>query len=227
VQHVGKRLLITPTAFWAIMLPTTGVVAGDKIELHNLAPLQKFTIGSSDGDFICQFQDGWMELMALQATPTDKTHWRIVDGGGGARPSFHAHRNGFTQPDIVGRDQIEFHVDWIAPGFDNNGNYSTTTYRFQPTVPGLYYVYAQYFFLTGSGAGDAILCSINKISIQISIGQIDVNTNDFDTVSANVNVTMDGIADYFEAFAENFHNNTSNLSGDIASSYFCANFIRY
>ena len=227
VQHVGKRLLITPTDFWLILLPTTGVVAGDKIELHNLAPLQKFTIGSSDGDTICQFQDGWMELMALQATPTDSTHWRIVDGGGGARPSFFAHRNGILQNNILGRDQIEFNNAWTGPGFNNNGNYNTMLFRFEPTVPGLYYVYAQYFFLTGSGAGDAIACSIKRNTTEISIGQIDVNTNDFDTVSANVNVTMNGIGDYFEAFAENLNSNLSDISGAVASTYFCGHLVQY
>lgn len=130
-----RPLIQTPTANRVITLPTTGVGAGATIDLHNLATAQKFTIESSDDDDICQFQNGSMKLMALQDAPTDMTHWRILDGSGGARPNFQVSLSA-DQAIAVTTDVV---VEFDTIDIDNNDNFDgITNYEWIPTVPGTY-----------------------------------------------------------------------------------------
>jgi len=59
-------------------LPTTGIKKGQII--HWIVPgTYAFTAKSSDGDTVQTIMNAYIKVQALQDTPTDKTHWQIIE----------------------------------------------------------------------------------------------------------------------------------------------------
>lgn len=210
LAELFRALVQTPTANRIITLPSVGVEIGATVWLHNLATAQKFTIESSDGDDICQFQDGSMRLMALQDTPTDRTHWRILDVYGGASPFFSA-RLSATQSNITGpADQIEFDSERS----DNNSNYDhVTNFRFTPTVPGTY-LFSVYVAWAALTAGDVCVISLREdgaVTIKASDTNIVSQTDEPQRFSYHL--PADGISNFYGVYATNNNRDTSDVFG--------------
>ena len=78
----ARTQVIVPTVTRAYTLPTTSVVAGETFKIVNNAANGSgfnITIKSSDADtLVTCYPQTSQEVVALQATPTDATHWRIL-----------------------------------------------------------------------------------------------------------------------------------------------------
>lgn len=75
----NRRQLLAPTADHLVTLPTTGILRGECFEFINFVGTFRVRIESSDGDDKCDLYNGSVRLIALQDTPTDKTHWDYID----------------------------------------------------------------------------------------------------------------------------------------------------
>lgn len=71
--------VFTPSAGIDLNLPTTNVKKGRTFKIRNTQYTNEITVKSSDGDTLFTLQQGFIEVVALQDTPTDATHWDIVD----------------------------------------------------------------------------------------------------------------------------------------------------
>lgn len=204
VGDMNQIFVITPTVTRILTLPTTSVQAGDMIEIHNLAASQKITIEASGGADIASFQAGSMKLVALQATPTLDSHWRILDVYGGASPSFRVVL-GSTQLNITAIDKVEFDTE----DFDTNNNYdSTTLYRFTPTIPGGYLFIAQIEWV-GIIANDVLRLFIYKNGTVLFSTILPANNVPYQLLSF-IDIA-NGSGDYYEIFAQNSNRDTSDL----------------
>lgn len=219
VEDDGRLFTITPTTTRIITLPTTGILAGESIEIHNFAATEKITIESSDGDDIASFQDGHMVLMAKQDTPTDRTHWEIVRVSGGASPSFYAHRDNVNQTNITGFDVVEFDSIASSQGFDNNNNYNVTTFKFEPSVPGTYMIgaFIEWSALVASDALDFYIL-LNSTTFGKDSMEADNTVNE--TQSTSGISIANGSTDDFNVAAQNAGRDTSSILGLKGSSGF-------
>lgn len=77
VGDMNNIFVITPTATRILTLPTTGVAAGDTIDINNLASAQDVTVEASGGTDIVTYADHRVRFTALQGTPTTDAHWRV------------------------------------------------------------------------------------------------------------------------------------------------------
>lgn len=130
-DEANRRLVITPTSPAIITLPSAGIVAGDVIELHNLAASVKITPEASGGQDIASFQNGSMRVLALQASPTASSHWRILDVVGGASPFFAAY---VTSQNVTSSGAVV--VEFENTAEDNNDDFNISTYRFSTYCAG-------------------------------------------------------------------------------------------
>ncbi len=79
-----KRIQYTPTADHDVVLQTTSVPAGRGQWIGNSSTAYKLTLKSSDGDtHQIITPNSWVYVVSQQATPTDATHWKTKDAGGG------------------------------------------------------------------------------------------------------------------------------------------------
>ena len=219
--EANRRLVIKPTATRIITLPSVGIIAGDIVQLHNLAASEKITPESSDGDDIASFQNGAMSMMALQAAPTDRTHWRILDVFGGANPSFHGHRTSSQFNIGTGFTKIRF----TAKLFDTNDNFAEDAAdtdvggilsRFTPTVPGKYEIFVNIQF-TPSDAHH-LEVNINKNSDGHIFRDNPGSTANHST-GGSILLDMDGLTDYAEIAAANT-TSADTIGGSITSTWF-------
>lgn len=218
LKHINRDLFQTPTSTdKTIDLPTTDVKKGDRVNLINLSTTIKMSIEASGGSVLMAFQDGHVRLMAKQDAPTTPAHWQIIEGSGGARPVFKAIRNvgSGDQTNITGDDVLEFD----AEDYDNNGNYNITTYRWTPTVPGIYHVLLQ-TGLVGAVVGDQIFLRIYKNAGTLS--KIETKSQDatLEMFSAFLAVEMNGTTDYFEAHAQITERDTVSMAVEATDSFF-------
>lgn len=72
--------VLNPAGAGDVNLPSTGVATGTTFRIVNRASNVALTIKSSDGDTVLgNFYNGYAVVTALQATPTDATHWHVQD----------------------------------------------------------------------------------------------------------------------------------------------------
>lgn len=195
VYHLGRVLLIDPSSTRVQTLPSTSVLEGDVIKIRNLSSTVKITIEGSDTVDYLSFQDGYIELMSKQDTPTTGGHWKIIFASGGAAPAFHAEGvsdNGLT---------VETKVTMDSEDFDTNGNYDPDTeYRFSPTVPGLYHFSGQ-IRLANVTAHDKCWLTIKQNGSTIHFVQVDNNeTSVWLVFTLYVQITT--IATYYEVWVD-------------------------
>ena len=215
--EIPRIVAITPTAERTITLPKLRMPLGWTITIINLAAAQNIIIKSQDTTTIMTFLNGHVTLMANRNFPTAPAHWAIIDGGGGARPAFHTHRNGTDQLNITGTDQIEFNLKAAGNAFDTNGNYDTNTFRFLPTVPGIYFLYTQIKWF-GVTAGDTLFLQIHKDGAAIAEHSVQTAYVSFPQ-AVSINIESDG-TNYFEVFAADGNRDTADVDGDADVSYF-------
>ena len=212
VGDMNKEYFISPTTTRILTLPTTGVVAGQKIKIHNLTAAQKITIEASSGGDIATFQNGSMELLALQATPTTASHWRILDLYGGAKPLFKVNKGGSNQ-NFPSFNWTK--VTWSTEVKDNNNNFASGT--FTPEVPG------EYEF-------DVVLSAFNFTSpqdIRVSLykngseflTQFDALTSGNQSSSLSCFATADGLTDYFEIWSRSNNDFNWDIQGNIIQTF--------
>ena len=158
-DEINHIFVITPTVTRIITLPTTGVVVGDTIEIHNASATVKITVEASGGGDIASFRDGSMRLMCITATPTTAAHWRMVEATGGANPYFDVEK---TSNQEAGTAQEI--ITWDVINEDNNGDFDLGNEWFLPTVPGLYDIGAALTW-AGPNAGDLLRGGIALNSI--------------------------------------------------------------
>lgn len=77
VSH-RRYQLINPSGAITVKLPTTDVEAGEIFVIHNRST-NLVTIQSSGANDIYAVNKGFVQLVALQATPTTAAHWEIMD----------------------------------------------------------------------------------------------------------------------------------------------------
>ncbi|KKK84208.1 hypothetical protein LCGC14_2785660, partial [marine sediment metagenome] len=193
-------------------LPTIDILLGNTFEIHNLAAAQKITMESSDGDDIATFQDGGMTLMALQNTPTDRTHWRILKVVGGASPTFSVHRSSNQTISTTAATKIE----WNAEDVDNNSNFDiATNHRFTPTVPGnyLFVIIVRWGSVTTAEA-ISMLLQKNGVGIYTSSGAADDAANPGNPGShISIIVDMNGTTDYVEVQSDSTVDSSYDILG--------------
>lgn len=74
-----RRISYTASGAHDVVLPSTSITAGDGIWIENRSTSNVITVKSSDGDVKATLLGSAGLFYPLQATPTDKTHWRLVD----------------------------------------------------------------------------------------------------------------------------------------------------
>jgi len=102
-----------------------------------------------------------------------------------------------------------------SPGFDTNSNYSTSNYRFTPTVAGYYQINSN-IATTASAAGLAFI-AIYKNGSAYCYGNVVPNTNG-GYITANGLVYCNGSSDYIEIYA--YQNSGVSLNFGSSSSQF-------
>lgn len=226
VHHLNIVNHITPTAARNLSLPFTTAIAGDRLKIINLSSSQRISLKAGDGDNIAQFLDGWVEVEALQDSPETVAHWRVLDGGGGARPRYRADLNASDQLDITGFQKVDFDNEV----YDNNANYDISSARFTPLVLGVYKITARILWKGGTfSATHALQLAIyqngSSVAIDIRTG-VDApsQSNELEFL---IEVTDLTVADFFEVFAQNSSSDTSDIGGDVTFSFVQGSLVSY
>ncbi len=194
----AKILTMTPSVTRIVTLPTTNVPLGYRVTIWNLASDKLITINSSDATAKMSFQDGFVTLMAKQATPTGVAHWKIVESIGGAKPHFAANLNanqaiGSTSPTKIQCDTEEV---------DNNANYdSSVNYRFTPTVPGVYDLQIA-VLTTGVGSGGDAFVHLYKNGASVKSILLSGRASSSQGSTFPLKDLANGSTDYYEAFID-------------------------
>lgn len=210
--ELNRRLVMTPTIVRVITLPTTGVIAGEMAWLQNLATSVKFTIEASGGVDIASFQNGSMQLMALQNAPTLATHWRILGVDGGASPCFHVHKNGTVQS-VSSSTYVK--IVWSTEEFDTNDDFDLTNERWQPSVPGKYLL----TMVTALSSADRPYLSLFKNGADYKNDLLDTVFTEDRTRALVVVVDANGFDDDYEMFIKTIGGGGVNVSGPIRETY--------
>ncbi|QLF72049.1 hypothetical protein FE840_020645 (plasmid) [Peteryoungia desertarenae] len=128
----------------------------------------------------------------------DGARWNAVSASSlisGSQVAFSVHKNGVNQT-VTANTHTK--LTWSTEVFDTNNNFDTTTSRFTPTVPGIYYFSASAYCYEGSST--ACQVSINKNGSGLFVGH---TTADASFGMVNGIVQMNGTTDYVEAFVYN------------------------
>ena len=184
VDNAHRQMVQTPTADRDITLPTANILVGDRVTLYNLASAFKMIVKASGGAVLMGFQDGHVVLMAKQDAPTLPAHWAIIEGSGGASPSFRVWRNGNQNIGTSSAEKAQFN----SIDLDLNDQFdAVTNYRYTIKVPGIWLFYtnielintlAENFTCTLKRSGSAIELTRTKLATTGSIG----TTFDFMTI---------------------------------------------
>ncbi len=198
----AKVLTMTPSVTRIVTLPTTNVPLGYRVTIWNLASDQLITINSSDTTAKMSFQNGFVTLMAKQATPTGVAHWKIVESIGGAKPHFAANRSSNQAIGSTSHTKIQCDTEEA----DNNANYdSSGNYRFTPTVPGVYDLQIA-VMVTSVGSGSVFVHFYkNGASVKnMSVPSVGSNSGGFTFLLKD---SANGSTDYYEAFIDSTTDN--------------------
>jgi len=186
------------------------------VSLANLAAAQKITVQSSGAGFKGTFQNGRMDLMALQDTPTTAAHWEIGNVSGGASPYFSAYLD--TQQNLATTDETV--VQYDEESSDNNSNYDkTTNFRFQPTVPGMYFIGAE-FLISGSDAGNFFIVIKEGGSLDLA------QAGDYTAIAGNrrlktsAQIFLNGTTDYVDVRTDSVSDSAYSIVNALQSSSF-------
>lgn len=200
---VGHPLIFDPSTTRIQTLPTTGVLLGDIVRIVNIAAAQKITVESSDGDDILTFQNGSVDMMALQAAPTDRTHWRMMNNTGGASPYCWAFREAvLAAQDFTTATEIILDAEIK----DNNSDFNISNGRFNPKITGTYRVSASARITLWAPDAGGALVFIRKNGLSSSgnniSGSIMLADSSSDDGYGNVSgiLELDGINDYISLY---------------------------
>ena len=145
----------------------------------------------------------------------NSTIWVGPTISGNNKPSFSVHRNNINQNNITSIDKIE----WTTEEFDTNSDFDVTTnYRFTPTVAGKYQMSVMIQW-SPSGASDVLLIYIYKNGASYKTSRIQVASTGLVSMPLSTVVDANGTTDYFEIFAQNVTNDTSDIQGAAVDSY--------
>lgn len=134
----------------------------------------------------------------IKDTSPDPTVW----------PAFAAYINDNQGFEATGPLIIEYGFEI----FDTNSNYNASTYKFTPTVAGLYHIGASIEFI---GVADASLKIYKNGSLYLSSGPVGLNPK-ISTV-----LQMNGTTDYVAMYADSpADNDYSNTSGSTAGQFY-------
>ena len=213
--YLDADYVIDPTTTRTLTLQNS-YKKGMRPRVVNLASDQKVQIDTQDGDTKCSFQDGEMELRALQDTPTDKTHWRITQAKGGAAPGFSARlTSDIGSADYTTPAKIPFSTEI----FDTNSDFdATTNYRFTCAVPGKYRIVVTLYFTNiarGANAFTALLLYKDGSSFHTAPACVMLDSGTDYTSYSVLDVIIDmAVGEYFEVYVHTFTDTTVAIKKD-------------
>jgi len=135
-------------------------------------------------------------------------------------PSFSAHNNGTAIT-------ADFHTAWrVLPlsseEWDTHGCYSTSAYKFQPTIAGKYLVEGSVEFISVA-ANVATSCSIYKNGASYKAGQtISLGVVGHPRSSISIIVDLNGSTDYIQLYGRVYGASVVQASGASGATYFQA-----
>jgi hypothetical protein len=150
------------------------------------------------------------QVLTADSTTATGLKWATA-GGGDDGPTIGVKRTA-TQTISTGTWTT---IQFTSEDFDTNSNYSTSTYRFTPTVAGYYQIN-----LSIAGSGTASRSMISKNGVFTAMGPESAATIASPSV---VIVSMNGSTDYIEGQAIS---NGTTIYNDIYTTYMSASLIR-
>lgn len=132
-----------------------------------------------------------------------------------AANGFSAHKNGTVQNvTLLTATKLTFSTEF----FDLNGEFDTSTSRYTPKRPGLYYIVGAVFNVT-SVAGDYVQARLYKNGAQVANGGV-THASGVDAIgmSASFFQQANGSTDYFELYT--YINRTQNIEGTTGTTAF-------
>lgn len=198
----------TPTASRDKTLPTSSVVEGTLLRIVNKAAFN-YVLKASGGATIVTFQNGMVELEALQDTPTTAAHWAVRENStttillGGS--TFGAYNSGNQAISSISPVLIQFNTE----DFDTNSDFASHT--FTPTIAGKYQLNAH---ATTSAYASGDIFTLHLYKNGVSYAKFGDRPGSA-TANAYMSIVVDanGTSDNFKLYADSLSDASYSIAG--------------